>query len=432
MLAQNEVVAAIDVGTTKVCTIVGRRSGRNGVHILGYSSVPNYGLRKGNVTDIALTEKAVRESLYEVAAATGHRIESAFVGVTGAHVEFENRRDRLDSAGGGGAITSADLSRVPEAVGASADQPGRTLIQAINMSYTLDGREAVRNPLGMHSSQVEVETHVVTGGTKFIDRLVRAVEGASVKVNSLVLEPLASGMAVLTPEEKELGVVMVDIGGGTTDLVGFKGGRVCYTGVIPIGGYQFTNDIAVTYNTSYEAAEDAKMRYATTEPYDIDTTEEISLPVAGRNTEVTVKRHELCQLTRERAHELTQLVRLKLNEAGMGDPSGLRLVLTGGASNLEGLTKVMKKSLGIPVRHGLPSTRGKIPEELRTPAYATSVGMLMWAVNEHVPTPNSKQDQGNSRSISKEASPKGLLTDLLTRISNLMPFARSGSRKRRF
>ena len=420
MSPEAEILAVIDVGTTKVCTVVGRKAGTRGVTILGYSTVPCNGLRKGNVADIALTESAVRESLLEVAAATGYRIESAFVGVTGHHVGFENRRDRLDSAGEVGAITTSDLNRVPEPVMASSNEPGRSLIHTIRMSYSLDGAEAIRNPVGMHSSEVEVKTHVVTGGTVFIDRLVKAVEGASVKVNSLVLEPLASGLAVLTPQEKETGVVMVDIGGGTTDLVGFKRGRVCYTGVIPVGGFQFTNDIALAYDTPYDAAEAAKVRYATADPYDVEADEEISLPVAGQDGEVRIHRQELCQLTRERAQELAQLVKLKLEEAQMGEPSELRLVLTGGASNLRGLTKLMQRNLGIPVRRGLPSIRGTIPDELQGPAYATSVGMLLWAINEHVPATSSTQ---NGRNHSNEGGPNGFLSALFGRLSNLMPFS---------
>ena len=422
------IVAAIDVGTTKVCTIVGRKAAAGGVDVLGYSSVPCNGLRKGNVADSDLTEKAVRESLFEVAAATGYRIESAFVGVTGAHVGFENRRDVLDSAGDVGVITTADLTRVPGPVKADVGAPGRSLIHTLRMNYTLDGREAIRNPLGMHSRQVEVETHVVTGGTPFIDKLVKAVEGASVKVNSLVLEPLASGLAVLTPEEKEVGVVMVDIGGGTTDLVGFRRGRVCYTGVIPVGGYQFTNDIALTYDTPYDAAEAAKVRYGTADPFEVGTDEDISLPVAGRDTEVNLKRHELCQLMKERGQELAQLVRLKLESADMGDPSELRVVLTGGASNLRGLPRLMQRSLGIPVRHGAPSIRGTIPDELKEPAYATSVGMLLWAATEYVPAARTTQ---NGRNHGLEAGPRGIVSALLGRFSSLMPFALFETRKGR-
>jgi len=441
MLARDKIVTAIDVGTTKVCTLIGCKTGRDGLQIIGHSTVPNNGLRKGNVVDIGLTEKAIRESLQRIKTNTGHKIGSAFIGVTGAHIDFENRRNPMVSTSNAGVITSADMNRIPEAVGASVQDPERTLIQAINTSYTLDGRESVRNPLGMHSNHVEVETHVVTGGTTFIDRLIQAVEQTDVRVNSLVLEPLASGMAVLTADEKMIGTMVVDIGGGTTDLVGFKEGRVCYTSVIPIGGYQFTNDISVTYDTSYEIAEELKIRYATTEHYNVAPSEEITLPAADNDGEYVIKRYELCQLTRERAQELSQMIKLKINESGMGDLSQLSIVLTGGASRLEGLTKLMQQTLGIRVRYGLPNPHGvTIPSELNTPSHSTSVGILLWALSKHDPsvilkqkrvTQTKKISNGNGNKDASEG--QGLLTNILSSVSNLMtPFTRSENSKRRF
>jgi cell division protein FtsA len=389
------IFAAIDVGTTKVCTILGRRNGKRGIQVLGHSTVPCSGLRKGNVTDVAATEEAVRESISQVEHATGHRIESAFVGITGSHVSFENRRDRLEAVGESGVITAGDLSRAPESLASAASDPGRRLLHAVRMSYALDGEEGIRNPLGMHSRDIEVETHVVTGGVAFINRLVRAVEKAGITVASLVLEPLASGLAVLTPEEKERGALLVDMGGGTTDVVGFRQGRICFTGVIPVGGYQFTNDISLTFNTPYQAAEAAKLNYAGTELQASFADQEISLPVIGREAAVRVSRLDICQLTRERAQELARMIKLLLSDAQLGDPSGISFVLTGGASNLPGLPALIQRTLAIPVRHGVPNVRGAIPDELKDPAYATSVGILVWVATEYVPRRNAIETNGN-------------------------------------
>jgi len=423
------IVTAIDVGTTKVCTLVGRSSGADGIRVLAYSSVPCQGLRKGNVTDVAATQRAVRRSIEDVEQATGYHIESAFVGVTGSHVSFENRRDELETRRDGGAITWDELHSHGNAIGGSVDEPGRRLIHAIKMSYLVDGESGIRNPVGMHSREVEVETHLVTGGLDFINKLVRAVEGAGVKVAGLVLEPLASAMAVLTPEEKENGAVLVDIGGGTTDVVVFRRGHIFYSGVIPVGGYQFTNDIAVTFNTPYDAAEAVKIKYANTDLQAADATEEISLPVAGQEVDLKIRRMELSQLTRERGQELARLVKLKLDGVHLTEPAVSRLVLTGGASNMPGLTGLMERSLTLPARRGLPTFRGILPEELNDPSYATGLGILLWAETEHVPDRDERDGNGNRVA---EAGPRGLIDGFLDRFSrmrpvNLFSFRKGGS-----
>ena len=418
--AATEVIAAIDVGTTKVCTMLGRRVSNNGVHILSYSSVPCDGLRKGNVSDVAATAKAIRRSVKDVEEATGHRIESAFIGVTGSHVSYENRRDRLSSVGEHGVITSDELRQTPHASSDSnMSDPGRRLIHAIKMSYSVDGESGIRNPTGMHSRNVEVETHLVTGRAAFISRLVQAVESAGVKVSSLVLEPLASGLAVLTREEKTQGALLVDIGGGTTDVVGFENGRICYTGAIPVGGYQFTNDIAVTFNTPYDVAESVKLEHASTELPSRNADVEIPLRVVGRDVELKVKRLDICQLARERAQELARLIKVKVEDEWDGELSEMRVVLTGGASSLPGLGSLVQRTLAIPVRHGTPEIRGDFPEELKNPAYATSVGILLWALTQQGPPPRAAS---NGTKADGEAGQRGPVSGLLGLIGRLMSF----------
>ena len=426
MLADNGIIAAIDVGTTKVCTVLGRRAKTGGMQITGHGVAPCTGLRKGNVADVSVTTEAIHQSLSEVERQTGHKVQSAFVGVTGSHVSFENRRDELPGAGRQGVITAEDLRQDPDSARDAPEGSDRELIHAIRMSYSIDGEAGIRNPLGMHSSQVEVETHLVTGGSRLIKRLVQAVEGVGITVDDLVLEPLASGLAVLTPEEKENGVVLVDIGGGTTDVVGFFRGRICYSGVIPVGGYQFTNDIALTYNTPYPAAEDAKLRYASTELHaSVVGRDEIPLPVQGSDMELKVPVVELCQLIRERANELSRLIKLKLDEAEGREPWAHRIVLTGGASALPGLDALIQRNLAIPVRQGIPTLNGSVPDELNAPAFATSLGILMWAADAVPPAgePDSSASNGNGKGR--------LLAGLFKHVTRLLPTGISLKRKGR-
>ncbi len=384
-MADATIITAIDVGTTKICTIVGKKTGPSNLQILAYSVVPCDGLKKGNVADAAATEAAIRASISEVERKAGLSIQSVYVGVTGTHVTFENRSDTLNWAGERGVITNEDLERVPQKVAAESQASGRKVIHAIPMSYSLDGEEGIRSPLGMHTNQLKVETHVVTGASYIVNSLVEAVERAGVRIESLVLEPLASSLAVLTQEEREQGVGLIDIGGGTTDVVVFKNGAIHYTSVLPIGGYQFTNDISLTYDTTYYAAEEAKLKYAHTETNDVHPNDEISLPVVGRSTELKVPLRDIRQLTRERAQELVRLIKLKLEDAGIEDISGMQLVITGGASVLPGLKELIQRTLTLHVRIGVPDGGGDLPDELKAPAFATSTGILLWAAAQHKP-----------------------------------------------
>ena len=421
------VITAVDVGTTKVCTIVGRRDGANGVEVLAHSVVPSDGLRKGNVYDVNVSARAIRASIAEVEEETGLRFESAYIGVTGSHLRFENRRDKLETSGG--VITSEDLNAEPSGLKSASNEPGRKVIHAIRMAYSLDGDSGIRNPVGMHGRDVQVDTHLVTGATSFVANLVEAVEKAGVKAECLVLEPLASGMAVLAREEKERGALVVDIGGGTTDVVAFKRGRICYTGVIPVGGHQFTNDIAVTFNTPQPAAEAVKLEYAHTEIPVTGANEEISLPVVDRDVELLVRRLDICRLTRERAQELIRLIGLKVDEARQANPSAARLVLTGGASNLPGLADLMQKRLALRVRHGVPNGHASIPPTLRDSAYATGVGILLWAATESNPaTPGPDVISSNG---TVELEQRGFLATTLRRLAALNPVGLFSTRKGR-
>ena len=415
-MENEKLLTAIDVGTSKVCTIVGRKTGPREFEVLAHSVVPCDGLKKGNVADISSTGKAIRASIEEVEQRSGVHVRSAYVGVTGAHIAFENRWQPMEWAGQRGVVTVDDLSRVPAAVAASGTPEDRKLLHIIPMSYSVDGQRGIRNPQGMHSRSLEVETHVVTGGSSFVEQLVKAVESSGIVVEELVLEPLASSEAVLTGEEREEGVALVDVGGGTTDVVVFKNGSISYTAAIPVGGYQFTNDISVTYNTSYAVAEAAKLVYAHTEPYAVRPQEEVSLEVIGRSLPLKVPRRDICQLTRERAQELVRLIMLRLQEAQVEDTSNVRLVITGGTSNLPGLQEFMRRTLTNHVRIGVPDGLGSIPADLKAPAFSTGVGIFLWALDNQGRAPSRAT---NGRSPVETEGGARLVTRFFKQVRNL-------------
>jgi len=403
MMQDADIVVAIDVGTSKVCTIVARRENNRGFRMLSHSVVPSEGIEKGNVTDVAATRSAIAASVAEAAQKAGVTVKDAYVGVTGSHISYENRHDQLRWATTRGVITTGELSQVPDTVAASSRQDGRRVLHALPRNYMLDGQRGIRNPLGMHTSRLEVESHVIMGADDLVEKLTLAVEQAGLNVVSLVLEPIASAQAVLTEEEKEQGVALVDLGGGTTDLVVYSQGTVFYNAALPVGGFQFTNDICVAYSTTYEAAEEAKLKIGNTEPSAVKANEELSLPIEGRTRHRQITAREICQLMRERAQELVRLVRIKLHEAGQNENSGLRLVLTGGASGLPGLDDMMRRSISRHVRIGVPNGVSDMPDELRSPKYATSVGILLWAMK----APGATQPTIVKNGVKSEASLNG-------------------------
>ena len=375
---------AIDVGTTKVLTIIGRKSADDGhIEVIGHGAAPCSGLRKGVVADVDATQKAVRASVKAAERDSGVTVKSAYVGISGAGVSYENRVDTIDWVGEHGVITAKDLDHVPSAIaknGLKSNGHNRKIIHSIPQKFSIDGSAGVARPIGMHARKFDVETHLVAASETDIGRLTQAVEGAGVKVESFVLESLASSEAVLTEEERIRGAAVVDIGGGTTDVIVYKGGNIQYSAVIPIGGFQFTNDIRLVYNTTYEAAEAAKLQHARVQLDTGRVHDEIELPIDRRDDmPLKVSLHEICQLTRERAVELLRLILLKLREGGVHDLVDYPIVIAGGASNLKGMIDLFKVGTSADVRRGQPIGYMGIPAELQSPEYSTGVGALLWA-----------------------------------------------------
>ena len=382
MTQDPKVLAAVDVGTTKVCAIVARLDGAGGFRVLSFSALPSEGITGGVVTDTSEAVEIIQNSIREAARQASVTVRSAYVGITGSHVSFENRLDHIDGAASRGVITREDLARVPEAVAKAGARPGRQVIHALPRSYALDGQGGIRDPLGMHTNRLDVESHVVSADTAFVHSLSHAIETAGLRVQGLVLDPIASAEAVLTEREKLMGAVLVDIGGGTSDVIVFERGNVELTAILPVGGFQFTNDICVTYRTNYTSAETAKLEKGNTDPTVFRASDEIVLPVQGRERQRRVALRELSQLLRERAFELSRMVRLKIIEAGIEDPSETDLVLTGGSSRMVGMEDLFRQRLTPSVRVAGPDPALDLPEGLRGPEFSTSVGLLRWAVKQ--------------------------------------------------
>lgn len=377
-MGKERAFAAIDVGTTKVCTIVGRVNERKEANIIGVGVVPARGLRKGNVVNIDEATETIRASVEKAERSSGYKIASAKVGITGSHINSVNNRGIVAIAASDHQVSHNDVLRALESARAVNIPSNKEVLHVIPRTYILDGQDGVRNPVGMYGRRLDVETHIIAGATTAVQNLVKCVERVNIKVEDLILEPLASSEAVLTDEEKEMGVVLADIGGGTTDVAIFIEGSVYHTAVLPVGGYQLTNDLAIGLRTPFATAEDIKIRWGSALTEEIDPEETVEVGnFTDDNTRSVLRRH-LCQIVRARTEEILEMIFMEIKRSGYDSILPAGLVLTGGTANLRGLEEVATKVLQMPVRIGVPRGMNGLVDTLKDPAYATSIGLLMW------------------------------------------------------
>lgn len=399
-----EIIAAIDVGTTKICALIGAVTydslGKLSLRMLGSGVTPSRGIRRGVVMDVPEVTAAIGEVIEKAERDAGVRITSAYVGIAGSHIATTNSRgiSPIDSYHG---VTGADMQRALEAAQAVPLPESREVIHVIARRWKVDDQDGIQQPLGLSGHRLEVDAHIVTGTTMAINNLAQCVLAHGIDIDELVLEPLASGEAVLTPEEKQMGVIMADIGGGTTDLALFRGNGLWHTEVLDLGGNHLTNDVAMGLRAAFEVAEELKLRYGHLLPLKVAEDEQVWANVFGDRPERTFSRRFICQILEARAEEICEVILQRTQESGYGHLVPAGVVLTGGASQLPGATEMSRRIFGMPVRVGAPGEHIPIQglsRELQTPAYATSVGLLLWGLHEdaraiHRPmSSNSRED----------------------------------------
>lgn len=368
-------IASIDVGTTKICTTIADVTEGGGIRIAGVGVTPSRGLHKGLVVNINDAKEAIHESVRKAEQASNYRIESAYVGVTGRHVSSLNNRGVVAITRNDRLVRPDDLRRVLQCAQNIKVPNDRKLLHVIPRGYAVDGQVGVKNPVGMHGFRLDVETHIITAAVTSVQNLVKCIRSIGIDIDDLVLEPLASSEAVLTEDEKQVGIILADIGGGTTDIAVFRQGSIWHTSILPVAGYQITRDIAIGLGLPFDVAEQMKKRYGSVMPvYEskAETTSTISEDGHG------VSYQDLCDIIRARVEEIVRLILLELprSEYEALVPAGL--VLTGGSANLSGIEALGRDILQLPVRVGIPTNMYGITDALRDPAYATSVGLLMW------------------------------------------------------
>ncbi|MCK6580485.1 MAG: cell division protein FtsA [Anaerolineae bacterium] len=370
----NDLVVGIDVGTTKVCTIVGEVRADD-IFVVGVGIDPSRGMRKGIVSDINALTQSIAASVHKAERASGYEIKQAFVSVAGNHIASMNSRGTV-SLPGTRSVRDEDLDKALEQARSIAIPHNREVLHVIPRTYALDDHHNVRSPIGMHGFRLEVEVHIITAASTSLANLEQAVRAAGVIPDRFILNPLASGDAVLTPQEREMGVVLVDIGGGTTDIAIFIEGTVWHSAVLAIGGDLITNDITHWMHAPYEVAEEVKLRHSSAQEKIVSQYETFMVQPFGEGLPTEYKLSELAMVTEARASEIFEMVQAEMKRSGYAGLLRAGVVLTGGCALLPGIRDLAADILDCPVRIAKPEQLTGMADALRSPAYSTSVGLL--------------------------------------------------------
>jgi cell division protein FtsA len=392
------VLVAIDVGTSKVCALIGE-VGRDGrLVIVGKGSVPANGLRKGVVVNIDQTVRSIAGAVEHAERLSGWEIDRAFVGVGGENVESQNERGAVAVSSHHREVTPEDIDRATEVARAVQIPSNREVLHVLPRGFIVDGQDGVKDPVGMSAIRLETETHIVTASATAVRNLAKCVQAANVKIDELVVNSLASAEAVLSETEREVGVAVADIGAGTTDMALFLDGQPLRTLVLPVGGNNVTNDVAIVLRTDLRAAEELKIQYGNCNLAEVDPKETVNVAMLGESGPRMISRLETCRVMEARMRQMFELMAEKIHAGGPTMlPAGM--VLTGGASQLAGAAALGREVLGMPVRVAGPPDLEGVTDNIINPAYSTAIGLLMWGANELASGDASRFESAPARGI---------------------------------
>jgi len=374
---RNNIVVGLDIGTSKVCAVVGEMSER-GVEIIGVGSHISQGLRKGVIINIESTVESIKKAVTEAGVMAGCEINSVFTGIAGSHIKGFNSHGIV--AVKNKEVSERDVERVMDAAKAVAIPMDREVLHILPQDYIIDDQDGIKEPLGMSGVRLEAKVHIVTGAVTSAQNIVKCCGRTGLNVADIVLEPLASAEAVLTEEEKELGVALVDMGGGTTDIALFHDGAVKHTAVLAIGGNHLTSDIAAGLRTPIAEAERIKQRYGYARTSMVTRDERVEVPSVGGRSARTVTRQILCEIIEPRLDEIFQLFRREIVKSGYEGCLSSGVVLTGGSTLLPGMIEMAEEVLGMPARQGLPMHVHGLTDVIASPIYATGVGLVLYGM----------------------------------------------------
>ena len=375
--SEKGMIVGLDIGTSKVVAIVGEVNDENRIEIIGIGSHPSRGLKKGVVVNIESTVQSIQRAIEEAELMAGCQIHAVHAGIAGSHVKSLNSHGIV--AIKDKEVMPADVDRVIDAARAVAIPADQRILHILPQEFIIDEQEGVREPVGMSGVRLEAKVHLVTGAVSAAQNIVKCVRRCGLEVDDIILEQLASSQSVLTEDEKELGVCLVDIGGGTTDLAVFTEGAIRHTAVIPIAGDQVTNDIAVALRTPTQHAEEIKVKYACALRQLANPDDTIEVPSVGDRPPRRLSRQTLAEVVEPRYEELLTLVQAELRRSGFEDLVAAGIVLTGGSAKMEGVIDLAEEVFHMPVRLGVPQGVSGLVDVVRNPIYATGVGLLLFA-----------------------------------------------------
>ncbi len=380
-MAKDEIIVGLDVGSSVVRVIIGQVSpDEEKPHIIGVGMAPAAGIRRGVVVDVEEAVGSISTALEKAERITGIPIESAYISIGGAHIESQLSRGVIAVSRADGEIGEDDVTRVIEAAQAITLPTNHEILHVVPKNFVVDDQEGIKDPVGMSGVRLEVEAHIVQGASSFIKNLTKCIYRAGVDIDDLVLAPLAAAEAVLTRRQKELGVVLVDIGAGTTGLTVYEEGDLLHTKVLPVGSEHITNDLAIGLRTSVDVAEKVKLEYGTASPSAITDSEQVDLSKIDQNEEQVINRREIAEVIEARLAEIFSLVDKELKKVGKSGqlPSGA--VLTGGGAKIPEIVDLAKEELRLPAQIGMPEEVPVAVDKIDDPAFATAVGLVLWGM----------------------------------------------------
>jgi cell division protein FtsA len=395
--SDRHLIVGLDIGTSKVVALVGEVGADNSIEIIGLGTQPSRGLKKGVVVNIESTVQSIQRAVEEAELMAGCEIHSVFAGIAGSHVRSLNShgvvaiRDKE--------VQPADVEHVIDAARAVAIPADQKILHVLPQEFIIDGQEGIRDPIGMSGVRLEAKVHIVTGADSAAQNIEKCIQRCGLTVEDVVLEQLASSYAVLTDDEKDLGVCLVDIGGGTTDIAVFSHGAIRHTAVIPIAGDQVTNDIAVSMRTPTQYAEDIKIRYACALSQLANPDESIEVPSVGDRPARRLARQTLAEIVEPRYEELFGLIREELRRSGFEEVIAAGIVLTGGSAKMEGAIELAEEVFHVPVRLGMPVGVKGLNDVITNPIHSTGVGLLLYARDNALPGNRGRSIGGNAKNM---------------------------------
>ncbi|OGI28854.1 MAG: cell division protein FtsA [Candidatus Moranbacteria bacterium RIFOXYA12_FULL_44_15] len=380
-MSRKDIICGIDVGSSSIRTVIAQAIPDEGnPRIIGVGTTPSLGVRKGIISDLEEAAKSINDSVEAAERAAGINVEKAVISIGGNHISSQHSKGVIAVGKADGEVTEDDISRVISAAQAISIPANKEIIHIIPREYSLDDQKNIKDPLGMNGVRLEVDAMIIEGSTPYIKNLIKCVEQAGISADSLVLSSIAATLSALSKRQKELGVVLVDIGGGTTSMAVFEENNLLHTAVIPIGGNHITNDIAIGLRTSIDAAERVKLEYGNALPREIGKKEEINLSEIDSGEEGIVSRYHVAEIIEARLEEIFMMVDKELKLIGKDKLLPAGAVLAGGTAKLPGAVDLAKEILGLPAQTGFPIVLGGLIDKVDDPAFATSVGLVLWGV----------------------------------------------------